>query len=92
MKPDFCKKKLAARIWAKWAKIGPETRFFANASSLVHYFFLKLYTMIACTLQHCLTSSTGKVHKKIFRPQIWAKGVKIGPETRFFAIYSSLFH
>ena len=30
------KKKLAARIWVKCAKIGPETRFFAIFSSLVH--------------------------------------------------------
>ena len=31
----FLKKKLAARIWVKWAKIGPETSFFAIFSSLV---------------------------------------------------------
>ena len=30
------------------SKIGPQTRFFAIISSLVHYFSLKLYTMIAC--------------------------------------------
>ena len=30
------KKKLAARIWATRTKIGPETRFFAIFSSLVH--------------------------------------------------------
>ena len=26
------KKKLAAQIWVKWAKIGPETSFFASFS------------------------------------------------------------
>ena len=30
--------------------------------------------------------------KRIFRAQIWAKNVKIGLETRFFAIFLSLFH
>ena len=32
----FEKKILAARIWAKWAKISPKTCFFAIFSSLVH--------------------------------------------------------
>ena len=44
----FFQKILAARIWAKWAKIGSETRFFAIFSSLVYQFSLKLHTMIAC--------------------------------------------
>ena len=40
-------------IWAKGAKIGPETRFFAIFSSLLHQFSLKLHTMIACNhVQH----------------------------------------
>ena len=43
----FLKKKLAARIWAKWTKLAPETRFFAIFSSLVHLFFFKLNRMIA---------------------------------------------
>ena len=30
--------------------------------------------------------------KKILGAQIWAKGAKIGPRARFFAIFSSLFH
>ena len=42
------KKNLAAGILTKWAKIEPKTRFFAIFSSLVHYFPLKLNTMIAC--------------------------------------------
>ena len=43
----FEKKVLAAQIWAKWAKIGPEPRFFVIFSSLVHYFSYKLHKMIA---------------------------------------------
>ena len=29
------KKKIGAQMWVKWAKIGPETRFFAIFSGLV---------------------------------------------------------
>ena len=29
-------KKLVARVWVKWAKVEPETRFFAIFSGLVH--------------------------------------------------------
>ena len=32
----------------------------------------------------------GKTHAKKIGAQVWAKGAKIGPETRFFAIISSL--
>ena len=39
---------MAARTWAKWAKIRPETRFFVIFSNLVYQFSLKLNTMIAC--------------------------------------------
>ena len=35
-------------------------------------------------MQQCLTFSWGKICKIIFRVQIWAKGVKIGPKTRCF--------
>ena len=34
MKPDFRGKKMAAQIWAKWTKIGPETRFLDSLISL----------------------------------------------------------
>ena len=40
------KKKTRAKTWAKWAKIGPEIKFFAIFSSLVHQFSFKLYRMI----------------------------------------------
>ena len=30
------KKNVGARTWAKWARIGPETRFFSIFTSLVH--------------------------------------------------------
>ena len=35
-------------IWSKGAKIGPETRFFAIFSSLLHQFSLKVHTVVAC--------------------------------------------
>ena len=44
------------------------------------------------SLQQCLISSRGKTHEKKLGTQIWAKRAKIGPEIRFFAIASSLFH
>ena len=56
-KPGFLKKKkknktkqkiMTPQIQVKWTKIGPQTRFFAIFSSLVHWFSLKLHTMIAC--------------------------------------------
>ena len=34
--PDFLKKNVGARTWAKWPRIGPETRFFSIFTSLVH--------------------------------------------------------
>ena len=42
------KRKLVARIWAKWPKIGPKTRFVSIFSSFAGYFSLKLHIMIAC--------------------------------------------
>ena len=45
------------------------------------------------SLQQSLTSSRGKTReKKNFGIQIWGKRAKIGPEMRFFAIFSSLVH
>ena len=43
--------------WAKWAKIGPKISFFVidfKFGSLVHH-----------SLEHCLTTSRGKIHGKI---------------------------
>ena len=37
------KKILGAQIWAKQAKTGPEIRFFAIFSTLVHYFSFQLH-------------------------------------------------
>ena len=34
--PDFWKKNLLTQNWAKWAEIGPKTRFFCYFPSLVH--------------------------------------------------------
>ena len=50
------KKNLAARIWAKRAKIGPETRFFAIFSSLVY----------DDNLKQCLSTRRGKTSRKKF--------------------------
>ena len=59
------------RIWAKWAKVRPKTRFFAIFSSLVYKVFLE----IACndSLQQCITSGRVKPHKKVFGDQIWSE-------------------
>ena len=62
---------MAARIWAKWAKIGPETRFFC--------YFLKFGSLVILeiayndSLQQCITSSRDKIHKENFWDQIWVK-------------------
>ena len=55
------KKNFVTRIWAKWAKIGLETRFchFLKFGSLV--FPEITYNN---SLQQCLTSSRGKIHEK----------------------------
>ena len=42
------------------------------------------------SFQQFLTSGGDKIYKKIFGAQIWAKGAKIRPKTRFYAIFSSL--
>ena len=41
------------------------------------------------SLRQYLTSSRGKIHRKIFGAQILAKRDKIGPKIRFLAIFSS---
>ena len=44
------------------------------------------------SLQQCLTSSRGKSMKKNLGPKFGPKQAKIGPKTRFSAIFSSLVH
>ena len=73
-----------------WAKIGPETSFFCHFLEFGSLVFLQI--AFNDSLQQCLTSSRGKIHKKNFEAQFWVKGAKIGSETRFFAIFSSLAH
>ena len=61
---------------------------FSQVDSLV---FLEIAYNIS--LQQCLTSSGIKSLKKIFGSKSGPKGLeKIGLETRFFAIFSSLVH
>ena len=81
------KKKCGTQIWVKGAKIRCETRFFAIFSSLVYQFSLILHTVIACNnVQHPVVV---KVMKNDFgsRSQIWPKGPKSGPKTRFFCYF-----
>ena len=58
--------------------------------------FLKLGSLvfleIACneSLQQCITYLRGKMYEKKLGTQIWAERAKIGLETRFFALFSSL--
>ena len=77
----FLKKKLTARILAKWAKIGQKKVF-------CHFykFVLLVFHKIAHndSLQQCLTSSRGKIHtKKIFLPQFGLKEPKLGLKLGF---------
>ena len=44
------------------------------------------------SLRQYLTSSRGKIDEKNFWAQILAKQVKIGPEIRFFTIFSVFVH
>ena len=77
-----------------WAKIGPETSFFCHFLEFGSLVFLQI--AFNDSLQQCLTSSRGKIHKKNFEAQFWVKGAKIGSETRFFCHFlkfgSSVFH
>ena len=49
---------------------------------------------VACSdsLQQFLTSSGSKIHELFFWGLILAKKAKIGPETRFLAVFASLVH
>ena len=82
-------KKFLALIWSKGAKIGPEIRFFAIFSSLLHQFSLKLHTVIACNnVQHV---AEVKSMKKFWGLNLVQRCQNF-PESRFFAISSSLLH
>ena len=66
----FEEKKLAAQIWAKWAKIRLKTKLFCHFLKFGSLVFLE--TPDNDSLQQCITSSRGKVHGKEF------SGPKIG--------------
>ena len=44
------------------------------------------------SLQKCLSTSRGKIYEKKNCSQIWSRGVKVGQNQMFFAIFSSLVH
>ena len=69
----------------KWPKSGPNLGFFCH---FLKFGFLVFYEIsYNGSLQQCLTCSRGKIHEKKLRAQIWAKGAKIRPKTRFFVIF-----
>ena len=71
-------------------KSGPKLVFFFHFLKFGLLVFIEIEWNFS--LQQCLTSSRGKIREKNFGTQIWAKGAKIWPETRFFAIFLSLVH
>ena len=81
------KKFLGTKFGPKEQKSGPKLGFchFLKFGSLS-------FVQIAQndSFQQFLTSGGDKIYKKIFGVQIWAKGAKIRPKTRFYAIFSSL--
>ena len=80
---------LGPTLWSKGAKIGPKIRFFAIFSSLLDQFSLKLHTVIACSnVQHVVEV---KSMKKFWGLNLVQRGQNC-PESRFFAISSSLLH
>ena len=86
----FEKKKLMARMWAEWAKIGSEIRFFCHFLWFGSLVSLKIaYTE---GLQLDITSSRGKTHKKKLGIKSGTKWAKIRPKITFFVIFSSLFN
>ena len=64
--------------------------FFAISSSLVHQFSFKLHRIIAWN--NALLPLEVKFTKKNWWTQIWTKRVKIGPEIKFFTIFSDMAH
>ena len=73
-----CKKNFVTEIWAKWAKIGPQIRFFV--------IFSKVWSIsipgncIRDSLEDCLTTRRGKTHGKN------SGGLKLGPKLYFLDI------
>ena len=64
---------MAAQIWAKEAKIGPETCLFFFCHFLKFGSLVFLAFAYSDTLQQCLTSTRDKTHEKFFWDQIWVK-------------------
>ena len=80
---SFEKKSLAARLWVKWVKIGPETRFFCH--------FIKFGSLVVLEVafnnnwRQCLRSIRGKIFEKMFlKPKFAPKGPKSSPKLVFF--------
>ena len=65
-----------------------QSKVFRHFLEFRSYFFLE--TAYNNSLRQYLTFNKGKTYEKILGAQIWAKRAKIGPEIRFFAIFSSL--
>ena len=79
----FLKKNLAARICAKWTKIGPKTRFFYHFFKFGSLVFLEI--TYNDSLQQCITFSRGNTHEKNFwGPNLGQKGPKSGPKLSCF--------
>ena len=76
------------QIWAKEAKIGPETSYFCHFLKSGSLVFLEI--AYNDSLQQFLTFSGGKTDKKNFGIKFGPKQAKIWHETRFFVIFSSL--
>ena len=77
-------------MWAEWAKIGSEIRFFCHFLWFGSLVSLKIaYTE---GLQLDITSSRGKTHKKKLGIKSGTKWAKIRPKITFFVIFSSLFN
>ena len=76
------------KIWGpKQVKIGPEIQCFAIFLGFVYQFFFKLHRVIAWNYELCQTISRDKTHGKLI---FLGGGGKIGPEIKFFTIFSSL--
>ena len=70
-------------MWAKWAKIGSEIRFFCHFLWFGSLVSLKIaYTE---GLQLDITSSRGKTHKKNWGSNLGQNGPKSGPKLRFLS-------
>ena len=78
----FLKKKLAAQIWAKWAKIGLKNGFFVKFLKFVSLIFFEI--AYSDSLHQCLTSRTDKIHEKsILSQNLNQRGQKSGLKLGF---------